>query len=58
MSESRRKEGVAIAADIKALAIGVKEATENKKTEISDIIAEKQKCTVFFDRGEQADWKY
>lgn len=36
------KEGVAIAADIKALAIGVKEATENKKTEISDIIAEKQ----------------
>lgn len=36
------KEGVAIAADIKELAIGVKEATENKKTEISDIIAEKQ----------------
>ena len=52
------KEGVAIAADIKALAIGVKEATENKKTEISDIIAEKQNSTVFFDRGEQADWKY
>ncbi|WP_455720628.1 methyl-accepting chemotaxis protein [Agathobacter sp.] len=35
-------EGVAIAADIKALAIGVKEETEKKKTEIQNIIGSKQ----------------
>ncbi len=35
-------EGVAIAADIKALAIGVKEKTEKKKNEIEDIIETKQ----------------
>lgn len=35
-------EGVAIAADIKALAIGVKEETEKKKSEISHIIEEKK----------------
>lgn len=35
-------EGVAIAADIKALAIGVKEETEKKKIEIQNIIVEKQ----------------
>ena len=35
-------EGVAIAADIKALAIGVKEETEKKKMEIQNIIGSKQ----------------
>lgn len=35
-------EGVAIAADIKALAIGVKEETEKKKGEIYDIIEQKK----------------
>ena len=35
-------EGVAIAADIKALAIGVKEETEKKKSEIEGIIETKQ----------------
>lgn len=35
-------EGVAIATDIKALALGVKEETEKKKSEISHIIEEKK----------------
>ena len=36
------KEGVSISSDIKALAIGVKEETEKKKNEISNLINEKQ----------------
>ena len=36
------KEGVALATDIKALAIGIKEETEKKKDEIHDIMSEKQ----------------
>lgn len=36
------KEGVALATDIKALAIGIKEETEKKKNEIHDIMSEKQ----------------
>ena len=37
-------EGVVIASDIKALAVGVKEETEKKKTDISDIINEKSQA--------------
>ena len=37
-------EGVVIASDIKALAVGVTEETEKKKTDISDIINEKSQA--------------
>ena len=39
---AQTKEGVALATDIKALAIGIKEETEKKKDEIHDIMSEKQ----------------